>query len=61
MAVHEPLYASIADLVGVISSGRLVAFGRPEEVVKRNMLEGVYGVTLEEVALGSRLLVVPSL
>jgi ABC-type cobalamin/Fe3+-siderophores transport system ATPase subunit len=61
MAVHEPLYASIADLVGVISSGRLVAFGRPEEVVKRNMLEGVYGVILEEVALGSRLLVVPSL
>jgi len=61
MAVHEPFYASIADLVGVISSGRLVAFGRPEEVVKRNILEGVYGVTLEEVALGSRLLVVPSL
>jgi ABC-type cobalamin/Fe3+-siderophores transport system ATPase subunit len=61
MAVHEPLYASIADLVGVIGSGRLVAFGRPEEVVRRNMLEGVYGVTLEEVALGSRLLVVPSL
>jgi iron complex transport system ATP-binding protein len=61
ITVHEPLYASIADLAGVMSSGRLVAFGKPGEVVRRKTLVEVYGVEMEEVMVGSRLLLVPSL
>ncbi len=61
ITVHEPLYASLADIVGIMSSGRLVAFGEPERVLRRDVLEKIYGVKLEEVALGSRILLVPSL
>jgi ABC-type cobalamin/Fe3+-siderophores transport system ATPase subunit len=44
-----------------MSSGRLVAFGKPGEVVRRKTLVEVYGVEMEEVMVGSRLLLVPSL
>ncbi len=61
ITVHEPIYASLANTVGVLSSGELVALGRPEEVVRRELLERIYGVELEEVSLGSRSLLIPSL
>ena len=60
-AVHEPFFASLADRVGILNSGRLIAFGSPGEVLRKNVLEEVYGVELEEVSLGSKTLVLPSL
>jgi len=61
MTVHEPLYASLADNIGVLSSGELVAFGAPREVMRRDLLEKVYGVKLEEVRVGSRNLFIPEI
>lgn len=61
MTVHEPLHAIIADKVGLLSSGRLVAFGEPGEVLRKSVLEDVYGVELEEVNVESRKILLPSL
>lgn len=61
MTVHEPLHASLAEKVGVLSSGELVAFGPPEDVLRKSLLEGVYKVNLVEAGLGLRKVLIPEL
>ena len=58
MTAHEPLHASIADRVALIDSGSLVAYGRPGEVIRKEILEKVYGVELLEIPVeGGRTLI----
>ncbi|MDM7274820.1 MAG: ABC transporter ATP-binding protein [Thermoprotei archaeon] len=58
MTAHEPLHASIADRVALMNSGSIMAYGKPEDVVRRELLEKVYGVELLEITVeGGRALI----
>lgn len=61
MASHDlNLAGMVADRVYLLSSGKVAAAGRPGEVLRPGVLEGVYGVRMEVVErAGGRAVVVP--
>jgi ABC-type cobalamin/Fe3+-siderophores transport system ATPase subunit len=58
---HEPLHASIADMVVVVAGGRVEAAGAPEEVLAPEVLEKVYGVRMHVSRVGGLVVAVPLL
>ncbi len=58
---HEPLHAAIADRVVLLNGGRVVADGRPPEVLAKEVLEGVYNVPMEVVEVGGLKVPIPLL
>ena len=62
VSIHDPNDVSLfADRVVVISDGRLVAEGKPEEVITTSLIREVYDIEVESVMHRERRLIVPSL
>lgn len=59
--LHEPLYASLADRLLLMSSGRVVAEGSPREVLRRELLEKVYGAKMIEIEQNGYRIFLPDL
>ncbi|MET1128226.1 MAG: ABC transporter ATP-binding protein [Thermoproteota archaeon] len=60
VATHDFLLASLyADKVVVMRQGEVVAAGPPSEVLSAKVIEAVFGVEVEQVQLGGRLMPVP--
>ncbi|MCS7106664.1 MAG: ABC transporter ATP-binding protein [Acidilobaceae archaeon] len=61
VTIHEPLYANLADKLLVMASGRVVAAGRPREVLRKELLEKVYGVKMTELEHNGARVIFPDL
>jgi iron complex transport system ATP-binding protein len=60
IVLHDlSLAGAVADRVGLLSAGRLVALGTPEEVLTASAVSDVYGVEVEVISRDGTLLVVP--
>lgn len=60
VVLHDlSLAGAVADRVGLLSAGRLVALGSPREVLTASGLSAVYGVEVEVLDRDGTLLVVP--
>lgn len=59
--VHEPLFAAIADELAIMSEGRIVAMGRPSEVLRKEAIEKAYGAEVDELEIDGRRLLLPVL
>ena len=60
VALHDLYLASLySDLVVLLWNGRVVAVGRPDEVLRKDLIEPVYGVVVEEVIVGGRSILIP--
>jgi iron complex transport system ATP-binding protein len=60
VVLHDlSLAGAVADRVGLLSAGRLVALGTPREVLTASALGEVYGVEVEVISRDGTLLVVP--
>ncbi|MEO8262919.1 MAG: heme ABC transporter ATP-binding protein [Pseudolysinimonas sp.] len=61
IVLHDlSLAGAVADRVGLLSAGRLVALGPPSEVLTASALGEVYGVEVEVISRDGTLLVVPT-
>lgn len=61
MTVHEPIFATIADELALMSRGRLVAVGSPQDILRKDLVEKVYGAEVEEIEGGGRKILLPLL
>ncbi|MEN2999419.1 MAG: ABC transporter ATP-binding protein, partial [Acidilobaceae archaeon] len=61
MTLHEPLYATLADHLILMSSGKVIAGGSPREVLRKELLEKVYGARMVEVEHNGARLIFPDL
>ena len=60
MASHDlNLAGAFADRLAVLDKGRIVAEGRPAEVLDPKVLDPVYGVAMQRIDLASGLAVLP--
>ena len=60
VVLHDlSLAGAVADRVGLLANGRLVALGSPAEVLTASALSDVYGVEVEVISRDGTLLVVP--
>jgi iron complex transport system ATP-binding protein len=60
IVLHDlSLAGAVADRVGLLSAGRLVALGTPREVLTASVVSEVYGVEVEVISRDGTLLVVP--
>ena len=60
VALHDLYLASLySDLAVLLGGGRVVAVGSPGEVLRKEVIERVYGVVVEEVTVGGRKVLVP--
>jgi iron complex transport system ATP-binding protein len=60
IVLHDlSLAGAVADRVGLLSAGRLVALGTPREVLTASVVSKVYGVEVEVISRDGTLLVVP--
>lgn len=61
LAMHElHLIPLIADYVAILSSGKVVKQGKPEEVLEKSLLERIYGARLAEATISDRRILLPS-
>jgi len=62
MSLHDPNYALIfSDKVALLSKGRIVACGKPKEVITRENLKAVYNLDVEVISYDSLSFVMPRL
>lgn len=61
ITLHEPLFANIADRLLLMSEGRVVSAGSPREVLRRELVEKVYGAKMTEIEHGGARLILPDL
>jgi len=62
MSMHDPNQALLfSDAVALISSGRLLSMGKPEEVISPESMKQLYGMDTEIISHEGRKLVVPVL
>jgi iron complex transport system ATP-binding protein len=60
IASHDlNLLAKYCDKVMILSQGKIVAFGRPEEVITSEMVEQVYGVEVVILKEGGDIYAIP--
>jgi iron complex transport system ATP-binding protein len=60
VALHDLYLASLySDLVVLLEGGRVVAVGSPEEVLRKDVVEPVYGVVVEETEVRGRRVLIP--
>jgi len=60
VALHDLYLASLySDLVVLLEGGRVVAVGNPEEVLRKDVVEPVYGVVVEEAEVRGRRVLIP--
>jgi len=60
VAIHDLYLASLyADRIAVLSNGRIVAVGTPEEVFSSRVIEDVYGVKIELIQINGRYIPIP--
>ncbi|MCL1849789.1 MAG: ABC transporter ATP-binding protein [Clostridiales bacterium] len=55
MSTHSPEHPlSVGDKVVLMHEGRLAAFGKPEDVIKPDILDTIYGIEMDVVTLKDR-------
>jgi len=60
MSLHDPNQAMLfSDIIALISSGRLVSIGKPEEVISPESIKQLYGIDTEIIVHNGRKLVLP--
>jgi len=60
VAIHDLYLASLyADRIAVLSNGRIVDVGTPEEVFSSRVIEDVYGVKIELIQINGRYIPIP--
>ncbi|MDK6028356.1 ABC transporter ATP-binding protein [Ignisphaera sp. 4213-co] len=60
VAIHDIYLASLyADKVVIMSRGSIIAFGTPDEVLKKEILEKVYNVRIAYVDVNGRKVIIP--
>ncbi|MCE4621063.1 MAG: ABC transporter ATP-binding protein [Desulfurococcales archaeon] len=61
LAMHElHLIPLIADYVAILSSGKVVKQGKPEEILEKPLLERIYNARLAEASISNRRILLPS-
>lgn len=62
MSIHDPNQALLfSDTVALISSGKMVSMGKPEEVISSESLKQIYGIETEIIEHEGRMFVLPAL
>lgn len=62
LVLHDlTLAAAVSDRIAIMSNGRIVAIGRPEDVLEPNLMQEVYGLPIGILKSEEMLVVVPTL
>ena len=60
VAIHDMYLASLyADKIILVDKGEIVAAGRPSDILKKDLLEKIYGVEIAEITMGSKKIFIP--